>query len=130
MAKELNAVYEHIAEEYGLRLKAQIPHSGLCFEWLWDVQDALSGNRFRVLKVNDKIIRFTDRTELIEKLLRCIELLEKEVARDLKELQRHQQEDLVVDKHAMFYETEDLSVREGKLDQLKKRLLLLQAKGR
>lgn len=128
MANELNPVYEQIAKEYGLRVKAQLPGSGLCFEWLWDVQDALSGEQFRILRVDGIMLRFADRSELITKLLRRIDLMEKEVEAELADLHRHEREDLVVDKHAMFYAKEGLYLRESKLDQVKKRLLLLQAK--
>ena len=128
MAEELNKVYDHIAKAYDLRMKAQLQGSGLCFERLWDVRDIISGEQMQMLAVSGMMLRFTNRAELIDKLIVRIELLEKEVADELADLQRHQREDLVVDKHAMFYASEDLSVREGKLDQVKKRLRVLRTK--
>lgn len=127
MANELNEVYDHIAKAYGLRLKAQLPGSGLCFDRLLDVQDALTGERFRLLRVAGVVLRFADRAQLIAKLIKHIERLEGELAAELASLERHEQEDLVIDEYAMYNAKESLAVRESKLCQVKKRLMALQA---
>jgi hypothetical protein len=122
---EINSVYEHLVKAFDIRIKAQVVGSGLRFEKLLDVRDIVTGQKYHLLVVNGIGLEFTNMSELITRLIKRIEMLRKEIEGELAELDRHERDDLVVDENAMFYAKEDLSVREGKLDQLMRRLVLL-----
>lgn len=113
--QEINAVYEKLDALFPLRLKAQIKGSGLVFKKFFELHDFMTGERFNVLVVNDRSVRFNTMNELLSGIGDTAMVEIKKVEEEVRSLEHHKTHDLRPDVYYIDNRLEGLGYRESKL---------------